>query len=166
MWTRIIGALIILIVLSFALQWAFPRRPCAAQPGCTPVLLWDIGPILAFFGIIKLVLSLVEADRLGFLVAWVWGSAFWRPAQHRAVALDGTLVDYISIGDPPRAAVASRVAPESNGRTDYSGLVIVLNLLTAGSAPSSKFLRRACSACSRSYMTLLLLLGRLARVPP
>ncbi len=74
MWTRIVGALLALIVVSFAIQWVLPRGTRANRVSARQYLLWDIGPIVAFFSLLLLVLSLIEAERQGYLWAWGWGS--------------------------------------------------------------------------------------------
>lgn len=74
MWTRIVGSLVVLIVISFAIQWMVPRSARGSRIGARQYLIWDIGPIVGFFSIVLLVLSLVEAERQGYLWAWAWGS--------------------------------------------------------------------------------------------
>jgi hypothetical protein len=75
MWTRIVGALLVLIVVTFAIQWVLPRGAREGRTSARQYLLWDIGPMVAFFSLLLLVLSLIEAERQGFLWAWGWGSA-------------------------------------------------------------------------------------------
>ncbi len=75
MWTRIVGSLLVLIVITFAIQWVLPRHAREGRTSARQYLLWDIGPMVAFFSLLLLVLSLVEAERQGYLWAWAWGSA-------------------------------------------------------------------------------------------
>jgi hypothetical protein len=75
MWTRIVGALLVLIVVTFAIQWVLPRNARGGRVSARQYLMWDIGPIVAFFSLLLLVLSFVEAERHGYLWAWGWGSA-------------------------------------------------------------------------------------------
>lgn len=73
MWTRIVGALLVLIVATFAIQWVLPRNARGRGISARQYLLYDITPIIAFFGVLLILLSLVEAARLGFIYAWSWG---------------------------------------------------------------------------------------------
>lgn len=74
MWTRIVGALVALIVVSFAIQWVLPRGARRGRVSARQYLLWDIGPMVAFFSFLLLALSLIEAERQGYLWSWAWGS--------------------------------------------------------------------------------------------
>ncbi len=75
MWTRIVGSLVVLIVISFAIQWMVPPSARGSRVGARQYLIWDIGPIIGFFSVVLLVLSLIEAARQGYLWAWAGGSA-------------------------------------------------------------------------------------------
>ena len=73
-WSRIVGGLLVLIVILFLVQWILPRGPSnlAAR---RHYLRRDIAPILGFFGILILALSLAEAVRRDVIPAWGWGIA-------------------------------------------------------------------------------------------
>lgn len=74
MWTRTLGTLVLLIAASYVAQALFPQaRGRPREP--KPYLMWDLAPLLGFFGALLLVLSFVEALRQQVLVAWGGGSA-------------------------------------------------------------------------------------------
>ncbi len=73
LWTRVVGALVVLIVASFAVQWVLPRGARGSRLSARQYLMWDIAPLVGFFGALLLVLSLVEGERLAMLYAWAWG---------------------------------------------------------------------------------------------
>ncbi len=75
MWTRIVGALLALIVATFAIQWVLPRNARASGASSRQFFRRDIGPMVAFLSLLLLVLSFVEAGRQGILWAWAWGCA-------------------------------------------------------------------------------------------
>ncbi len=70
MWTRIVGGLVVLIVLSFAVQWVLPQNMRTRKGPARQYLKWDIAPLLGFFGLLLLGLSLVEAFRSDTVIAW------------------------------------------------------------------------------------------------
>jgi hypothetical protein len=73
-WTRIVGALVLLIGISFLAQWLLPRRTTGTTR--RKYLRWDIAPIIAFFGALLLALSFAEAARGELIAPWGWGIAF------------------------------------------------------------------------------------------
>ncbi len=73
-WTRIVGALVLLIGTSFLAQWLLPRRTAGSTR--RNYLRWDIAPIIAFFGALLLALSFAEAARRELIAPWGWGIAF------------------------------------------------------------------------------------------
>ncbi len=73
-WTRIVGALVLLIGISFLAQWLLPRRTSGTTR--RKYLRWDIAPIIAFFGALLLALSFAEAARDELIAPWGWGAAF------------------------------------------------------------------------------------------
>ncbi len=72
MWTQIVGGLLFLIVGTYAVQLFMPRS--YSNTGRTSARM-DVAPALGFFGVLLLVLSLVEAIRSSMIEAWVWGIA-------------------------------------------------------------------------------------------
>jgi hypothetical protein len=73
MWMRIVGSLLLLIVLSFAVQWVLPRSMRTRQGPSRQYLRRDVAPVLGFIGLLLLVLSFVEAFRSGTVLVWGWG---------------------------------------------------------------------------------------------
>ncbi len=70
MWTRIVGGMVVLLVASFAVQWVLPRSMRARRPASRQYLKKDVAPVLGFFGLLLVVLSLIQAVRNGMLIAW------------------------------------------------------------------------------------------------
>jgi len=70
MWTQIISALIVIIVATYVLQLFVPRARAGSR---STNLRWDIAPVIGFFGMLLLALSLTEAYRRAVLDAWLWG---------------------------------------------------------------------------------------------
>ncbi len=76
MWSRILGVLIVLLVVSYLVQMLFPRtRGKGRRQSSGQYLMWDIAPLVGFLGAVVLALSLVEAMRQTVLVAWGGGAA-------------------------------------------------------------------------------------------
>jgi len=72
MWSQIVSALIVIIVATYALQLFVPR----ARAGSSATnVRWDIAPVMGFFGVLLLALSLTEAYRRSVIDAWLWGGA-------------------------------------------------------------------------------------------
>ncbi len=74
MWERIVGLLILLIFLSFAIQWVLPRGTRGRKIDSRRYLRWDIAPIIGFFGLVLLGLAFLEAFRQTVTYAWALGS--------------------------------------------------------------------------------------------
>ncbi len=74
MWTRIVGLLILLIVLSFAIQWVLPRSARGRKIDSRRYLRWDIAPIIGFFGLVLLALAFLDAFQQTVVYAWALGS--------------------------------------------------------------------------------------------
>ncbi len=74
MWTRIVGVLLVLVLITFAVQWMVPRNARRNKTGARQYLLWDVGPLVAFVSVVLLALSFVEAFRQNFVWAWGWGA--------------------------------------------------------------------------------------------
>jgi hypothetical protein len=73
MWIRIVEGLLLLIVLSFAIQWVLPRNMKTRKAPARQYMRRDVAPVLGFIGLLVLVLSFVEAYRDGMVLAWGWG---------------------------------------------------------------------------------------------
>jgi hypothetical protein len=71
-WGRIIGVFAVLILITFLAQWIVPRGK-SKQTARRQYLRRDVSPMLGFFSILILGLSLAEALRREILMAWVWG---------------------------------------------------------------------------------------------
>ncbi len=95
MWERIVGLLVVLIILSFAIQWALPRKTRGRKIDSRRYWRWDIAPIIGFFGLVLLALAFVEAFRQTVLTAWAVGSGAgllagaslwlaWRPLRQNS----------------------------------------------------------------------------------
>ena len=73
MWTQIVAGLIVLIAVTYAIQYFLPRRKPNSHSANAR---WDIAPALGFFGVLLLALSLTEAIRGAVIEAWMFGIAF------------------------------------------------------------------------------------------
>ena len=71
-WGRIIGVFAVLILITFLAQWIVPRGK-TKQTARRHYLRRDVSPMLGFFSILILGLSLAEALRREILLAWGWG---------------------------------------------------------------------------------------------
>jgi hypothetical protein len=71
-WGRIVGVFVVLIVITFLVQWILPRGK-SKQALRRQYLRRDVAPMLGFFGILILGLSLAEAVRQEVIPAWGWG---------------------------------------------------------------------------------------------
>ena len=71
-WGRIVGIFLVLIVITFLVQWILPRGK-SKQALRRQYLRRDIAPMLGFFGILILGLSIAEAVRQEVIPAWCWG---------------------------------------------------------------------------------------------
>jgi hypothetical protein len=70
MWTQIVAGLILIIAVTYAIQYFLPRRSSNASH---TTARWDIAPALGFFGLVLLALSLTEAIRREVTGAWALG---------------------------------------------------------------------------------------------
>lgn len=70
MWTQIVVTLFLLVVATYALQLFLPR---SRQGQARTSARWDVAPMLGFFGVLLLALSLMEALRRTLVDAWAWG---------------------------------------------------------------------------------------------
>lgn len=86
MWTQIVVTLFLLIIVTYVLQLFLPR---ARQGQSRTSVRWDIAPMLGFFGVLLLALSLLDALRRTLIEAWgagillgvILGVAVWVGAQ-------------------------------------------------------------------------------------
>jgi hypothetical protein len=99
LWTRIVGALALLLAATFLIQWLMPRRQ--SQPMArSRFLRWDLAPVVGFIGAVLLALSLVEASRREMIAQWGWGIALGLVVSAAAWA-------HVSFGQRRAAARAS-----------------------------------------------------------
>ena len=70
-WGRIVGVFLVLIVITFLVQWILPRK--SKQAARRQYLRRDVAPMIGFFGILILGLSFAEAGRREVIPAWGWG---------------------------------------------------------------------------------------------
>ncbi len=104
MWTNIILTLVMLIALTYLIQWLVPStrgRPGAARQ----YMRHDIAPIVGFFGLVLLVLSFAESARLLATLAWALGAGFG------LVAALGLWIALTFWWGLPRPAVQRRASP-------------------------------------------------------
>jgi cobalamin synthase len=64
----------LLVVATYLIQWLVPHSKSKAVPR-RQYLRWDIAPVVAFFGVLLLVLSFAEAARRDYIAPWGWGIA-------------------------------------------------------------------------------------------
>ena len=74
-WTRIVGALALLIAVTYLIQWLMPRGKSKGVPR-RQYLRWDIAPTVGFFGAVLLALSFAQAATSQAIQPWAWGAAF------------------------------------------------------------------------------------------
>ena len=73
---RLIAAIAIVFIAIWLIQMILVRtRMQSARAAPRHILLWDVAPIVAFFGAILLTLSFVESSRREVMDAWRWGIA-------------------------------------------------------------------------------------------
>lgn len=72
MWSQIVAGMILLVVVTYAIQFFLPRQKTNSSNANAR---WDIAPMLGFFSFLLLALSLVEAIRRSVLEAWALGLA-------------------------------------------------------------------------------------------
>lgn len=86
MWTQIVVTLILLVIATYVIQLFAPR---SRKGQARTSLRWDVAPMLGFFGVLLLALSLLEAFRRVLIEAWgvgilfgvILGVAVWVGAQ-------------------------------------------------------------------------------------
>jgi len=75
LWARIVGALVLLVVLSYLIQWIVPRGK-SKTTARRRYMRWDVAPLVAFFGAALLVLSFAQAVESDAIAQWGWGAVF------------------------------------------------------------------------------------------
>jgi hypothetical protein len=75
LWAQIVGALVLLIVLSYLIQWLLPRGKSKAMAR-RRYLRWDVAPLVAFFGAVLLLLSFAQAVEANDMLQWGGGAVF------------------------------------------------------------------------------------------
>lgn len=86
MWSQIVVTLIGLVIVTYVIQLFLPR---SRKGQSRTSLRWDVAPMLGFFGVLLLALSLIEALRRTMIEAWgagillgvILGVAVWVGAQ-------------------------------------------------------------------------------------
>lgn len=74
MWTQIIGTLVTFVIATYIIQLFVPRARGNSDARRTNIK-WDVAPMLGFFGVVVLGLSLVEALRQTVIESWALGLA-------------------------------------------------------------------------------------------
>src|SRR5512141_2396335 len=74
MWFRILLLAVALIAISFVLERLLPKTGRGRRISSYRYLAWDIAPLLGFFGIVLLGLSLVEGLHQLVMCVWLGGS--------------------------------------------------------------------------------------------
>jgi hypothetical protein len=72
MWSQIVSALIVLIVVTYVIQFFLPRTRGGASRTSAR---WDLAPLIGFCAVILLALSFLEALRRVMIEAWLIGIA-------------------------------------------------------------------------------------------
>jgi hypothetical protein len=75
LWTRIVGVLVLLVAVTYLVQWLVPRGGKREIPR-KQYLRWDIAPIVGFFGALLLALSFAQAATSQVIEPWAWGDVF------------------------------------------------------------------------------------------
>jgi len=70
MWSQIVGTLVVLVVATYIIQLVLPRARGGARRTSAR---WDIAPVIGFFGVLLLALSLTEALRRVVIEVWLVG---------------------------------------------------------------------------------------------
>jgi hypothetical protein len=68
MWSQIVGTLVVLVVATYAIQLILPRTRGGAR---RTTARGDVAPLIGFFGILLLALSLAEALRRVVIEVWL-----------------------------------------------------------------------------------------------
>ncbi len=95
-WTRIVGGLVVLFAATYLIQFLFPR---GTQKTARRLKQDQFAPMIAFFGIVLLALSWLEAIRREALVAWALGDGVGVIA---ALGLGIVLANRGAAAPPPR----------------------------------------------------------------
>lgn len=74
LWLRIVVALVLLVIATYLIQWLVPQR--GAKANRRQYMRWDVAPIVGFFGVLLLALSLALAVQSNAVVQWGWGFVF------------------------------------------------------------------------------------------
>ena len=72
LWAQIVGMLVLLIAVSYLVQWLMPRNKSQAIAR-RRYLRWDVAPLVAFVGAVLLVLSFAQAVEGDAIAMWGWG---------------------------------------------------------------------------------------------
>jgi hypothetical protein len=70
MWSQIVGTLAVLVVATYVIQFLLPRARGGTRRTSAR---WDIAPVIGFFGVLLLALSLTEALRRVVIEVWLMG---------------------------------------------------------------------------------------------
>ena len=70
MWSQIVVSLFVLVIGLYAIQFFMPR---ARRGSSRTSVRWDVAPMLGFFGVLLLALSLMEALRRTVIESWAGG---------------------------------------------------------------------------------------------
>jgi len=70
MWSQIVGTLVVLVVATYIIQLVLPRARGGARRTSAR---WDVAPVIGFFGVLLLALSLTEALRRVVIEVWLVG---------------------------------------------------------------------------------------------
>jgi hypothetical protein len=70
MWSQIVGTLVVLVVATYVIQFLLPRARGGTRRTSAR---WDIAPVIGFFGVLLLALSLTEALRRVVIEVWLVG---------------------------------------------------------------------------------------------
>ena len=70
MWSQIVGTLAVLVVATYVIQFLLPRARGGTRRTSAR---WDIAPVIGFFGVLLLALSLTEALRRVVIEVWLVG---------------------------------------------------------------------------------------------
>ncbi len=111
MWTRIVGALVLLVAVSYIIQWLLPKQTRGRRISSRQYVMWDVAPLLGFFGLLLLLLSGIAAVQQSNWIAWLWGGGI------------GILIGAVSW------IALAQTAPPATARAQPSALRIALTLV-------------------------------------
>jgi hypothetical protein len=124
-WTRIVEGMVVILLLSFVVQWALPRNMRNRKPAARQYLQKDIVPLLVFFGLLVLGLSFFQAVTSGMILAWGWGSGVGVVAD---IALWITLA-YLAAQPAPVERARGSIFQRAWRALITYGIVVVVGLL-------------------------------------